>query len=173
MDNLLILLIFELATLDGIKGTAYKLIQNRLYNEKANIFNKVLLKYKIIRWRNKISLMAFEKQKTILELFLSSIKDVYLGSSIPKTKLEYYLQQNGIIDSLANLPLNQCIAQLKYIIAELDYPRTFIIDGFDQEASYRLNQSNEEELYKLYNQFEFILFTKLTKGALFVNLKLK
>jgi len=61
MDNFLILLIFELSTLDGIKGTAQKLITNLLYNEKAKIFNKVLLKYKIIRWRNKISLMAFEK----------------------------------------------------------------------------------------------------------------
>ena len=117
--------------------------------------------------------MAFEKKQTVLELFLSSIKDVYLGSSMPKTKLEYYLQQNSVIESLMNLPLNQCVAQLKYVIAELDYPRAFLVDGFDPEASYRLNEQNEEELYKLYSKFEFILFTKLAKGALFINLKLK
>ena len=84
-----------------------------------------------MRWRNKISWMAFEKGFSIQELFLNAIKEAYLQASVPKTKLEYYLSQESVIHSLMSLPLSQCILQLKYIRSELNYPRTYIVDNFD------------------------------------------
>ena len=37
------------------------------------VFNTVLMKYKILIIRNKISFMAFEKRMTVNELFLNTI----------------------------------------------------------------------------------------------------
>ena len=42
------------------------------------LFRKVLLKYKIMRIRSKISFMALEKRMTVFELFVITIKKSYL-----------------------------------------------------------------------------------------------
>ena len=39
----------------------------------SKVFNTVLMKYKILIIRNKISFMAFEKRMTVNELFLNTI----------------------------------------------------------------------------------------------------
>ena len=44
---------------------------------QLKIFNKICFKYHIILIRNKISFTAFQKCKTIVELFLSQIIETY------------------------------------------------------------------------------------------------
>ena len=50
----------------------------RLTNEH-HLFRKVYKKYLIIRIRQKISFMAFEKRMTVLELFIKSILTCYIS----------------------------------------------------------------------------------------------
>ena len=44
---------------------------------ESEIFNKVFFKYKILKFRQKISNIAFQKRMTISELILRSILNTY------------------------------------------------------------------------------------------------
>ena len=98
MDILLKFLINKMRTIDGVKGSADKILEllqkerelefqkksgkkfvsdsiryTIKYGNEHKIFRKVYLKYKLMRVRSKISFMAFQKRMTILELFVSTI----------------------------------------------------------------------------------------------------
>ena len=82
MDNLIKFLIYNLDTLNGLRGSSIKL-QNTLMKEsktnqmsriKNQIMMKVHKKYMILRIRYKISFIAFVKRKTITELILYQVK---------------------------------------------------------------------------------------------------
>ena len=89
----------------------------RLTNEHR-LFRKVYKKYLIIRIRQKISFMAFEKRMTVFELFIKSILTCYLSlmmsgaikqeSSVSKAshrKIFEYLSSRGNHGTLARLAL--------------------------------------------------------------------
>jgi hypothetical protein len=73
MMNLISLLIYKLQTIDGFKGTSLSHIEGNKYKETIRVYDKVLFRYKIIKIRMKISCIAFEQKKSILELFLIAI----------------------------------------------------------------------------------------------------
>ena len=82
MDYLLKFLIYNIDTLNGIRGSSIKL-QNLLMKEsktnmqsriKNQIMMKVHKKYMILRIRYKISFIAFIKRKTVVELILYQVK---------------------------------------------------------------------------------------------------
>ena len=60
MSNLLTLLVYSIQTIDGNKGSAIPYLYNSSWSQTNHIYHKVLLKYKIMKWRAKISYMAFE-----------------------------------------------------------------------------------------------------------------
>ena len=62
------LLIYSIETEDGIKGSAH--VNGMTEREKVAYYNKVMFKYKIIKWRMKISYIALVKQMTVKELIL-------------------------------------------------------------------------------------------------------
>jgi len=89
MLDLLMILIDHLKTVDGVKGSqahvenailvhkkALKVESNRnlkihiTSGERNKIYQATLMKLKIMKIRSKISLMAFEKNKSVNELFL-------------------------------------------------------------------------------------------------------
>ena len=102
MNQILKYLIHRLRTLDGTRGTAEKIIElmnkqsladlkkevgrdvisktkeHQLIqqNEQA-VFRKVLMKYKIMRIRSKISFIALQKSMTVVELIIDSIIRTY------------------------------------------------------------------------------------------------
>ena len=85
MDSFLLYLINHLKTLDGKKDSALKLLDNLKsqapYGQKKSyalmyrkiVYNKVLMKFKIMRIRSKISYIAFKKRMTISELIVTQI----------------------------------------------------------------------------------------------------
>ena len=105
MDDFLRILIYSLNTVDGEKDSANfikNIIEKRKqkifksdpairqrYNhdinkysklteeEQINIYRTTFMKYKIIRFRQKISFMAFREHKFILEFILSKFGDRY------------------------------------------------------------------------------------------------
>ena len=60
MSDLLTLLVFSIKTIDGDKGTAIPYLFNSSWEKTNKIYRKVLLKYKIMKWRAKISFIAME-----------------------------------------------------------------------------------------------------------------
>ena len=73
MMNLIQLLIYKLETIDGFRGTALPIIDGYLYKDIIKVYSQVLMRYKIMKLRMKISCSAFEQKKSVLELFLFSI----------------------------------------------------------------------------------------------------
>ena len=68
MNILLKFLIVKMETIDGRRGTAKKLIEHIGQNMHLQ---KTFTKYQILRFRQKISFIAFKHKKTIQELLLS------------------------------------------------------------------------------------------------------
>tara|TARA_B110000285_G_C14681754_1_gene405015 strand:- start:17 stop:232 length:216 start_codon:yes stop_codon:yes gene_type:complete len=69
MFTIISLLIWKTSTLDGNAGSAVRLTDMMTSTMKQQIYSCVLMKYKIMKIRMKISFSAFEKQITIKELF--------------------------------------------------------------------------------------------------------
>lgn len=97
MDALLMILIHATKTVDGNKGSLaavekFVLTQKARMNKKKGkleqaevtdqdktcIFYSTLMKFRLMRIRSKISFMAFEKNVTIPELLLTTIKNSYV-----------------------------------------------------------------------------------------------
>lgn len=70
MNILLKFLIVQMKTVDGRRGTAKKLIEHIGQNMHLQ---KTFTKYQILRFRQKISFIAFKHKKTIQELLISQI----------------------------------------------------------------------------------------------------
>jgi hypothetical protein len=66
-------------TIDGNKGTAIPFTKEKPYSIKKMIIENTIVKYKVMKWRMKISFIAFEKRKTIKELFLEAIMKSYMS----------------------------------------------------------------------------------------------
>ena len=77
MITILSLLIWKTSTLDGNAGTALDPIELMDVIQKQKLYTRVLLKFKIMKARMKISFSAFEKQITIKELFYRQIIKTY------------------------------------------------------------------------------------------------
>lgn len=103
MMNMICLLVYHINTVDGDKDSSLKIMQTLIDQEQASYLRKnklkefkpgvkekiekqvrhrvmreVRLKYMILRIRAKISFIAFEQKKTILELFVNQIRKSYL-----------------------------------------------------------------------------------------------
>ena len=103
MLNLICLLVYHINTVDGEKDSSLKIQQTLVEQEEADylkkskqkefkagvkeriekqvkhqVMRKVRLKYIILRVRAKISFIAFEQKKTILELLVNQIRKSYL-----------------------------------------------------------------------------------------------
>ena len=76
MLNFITLLVYQLNTIDGNRNSAKKLIQKT--KNQDLVVEKVVMKYKIMKFRMKISYMAFQKRKTVKELLLDSILKTYI-----------------------------------------------------------------------------------------------
>jgi hypothetical protein len=95
MDKLLTYLVHNLRTMDGKRDSANKILaaiykdsDRKVGNKKLSqveiiasnehhLFQKVMMKYKVMRIRAKISFMALQKRMTIYELFISTIQSSY------------------------------------------------------------------------------------------------
>ena len=98
MNMLLKFLIYALQTADGCRGSAAKLVEVRaneilktlnfqtsrdrhsfraLRQAQYEIANKTLFKYKLMKFRSKLSLMAFQKLMTVRELVLVAVIKTY------------------------------------------------------------------------------------------------
>jgi hypothetical protein len=73
MINLLTMLIYKLETVDGFRGSALPHVRGFGFQNTIDVYKKVLMRYKIMKVRMKISCCAFEQNKSILELFLVTI----------------------------------------------------------------------------------------------------
>ena len=82
MVKILKFLIYKLNTVDGVAGSADKILRKMNHykaSQKQKMINlhdlnrKVMLKYKIMKIRAKISFMALKSQKTIVELLVDQI----------------------------------------------------------------------------------------------------
>ena len=63
MINFITLLVYELKTVDGNRDTAKKLIEKT--KNPDLVVKKILMKYKIMKFRMKISFEAYSQKKTV------------------------------------------------------------------------------------------------------------
>ena len=69
MLTLLSLLIWKTETINGIAGTAVPLTKLMNMEKQQQLYSAVLMKYKVMKIRMKISFIALQKRITIKELF--------------------------------------------------------------------------------------------------------
>jgi hypothetical protein len=104
MLNFITLLVYELKTVDGNRNSAKKLIEKT--KNPDLVVEKILMKYKIMKFRMKISYMAFEKKKSVKELLLDSILKTYIklfkNGIIPMNIKDLYYQQDSLFEELNN-----------------------------------------------------------------------
>lgn len=77
MLDLITFLVYSIKTIDGNKNSALPFIKDQKWAEADKYYKTTIFKYKLLKWRMKISLMAAEKQQTVKELFLSTILKSY------------------------------------------------------------------------------------------------
>lgn len=69
-----------------------------------------------MKWRMKISYIAFEKQKTIKELFLETIMKSYMSlfdqGRIPIRVEELFRQQDIVFENIIKLNFRECFSYL-------------------------------------------------------------
>jgi hypothetical protein len=69
-----------------------------------------------MKWRMKISYIAFEKQKTIKELFLETIMKSYMSlfdqGRIPIRVEELFRQQDVVFENIIQLKFRECFSYL-------------------------------------------------------------
>ena len=74
------------------------------------------MKYKIIKFRMKLSYIAFEKELTIKELFLTTIMKSYMTlfkrGKIPISVEEVFRQQNCVYDKILSLSCKDCFTYI-------------------------------------------------------------
>ena len=118
MEMLLTFLIFELKTTNGEKGTAKQYLGHLPWVKKEKILRKILVGYKKMKWRMKISCIALEKRKTIAELFLEQIIKTYYTffqkGKIAMTIPDLYKQQDEVFYKILFLPSKKAI---QYVIS--------------------------------------------------------
>jgi hypothetical protein len=94
-------------TVDGNKGSAIRAIYGKSYDGKNAIIENTIVKYKVMKWRMKISIMAFEKNKTVKELFLETIMKSYMSlfdqGKIPIRVEELFRQQDIVFDNILKM----------------------------------------------------------------------
>ena len=73
MINLISLLIWRTETINGVAGTSLAITNLMRQERKQVLYTKVLIKYKIMKIRMKISYEALRKRITIKELFYRAI----------------------------------------------------------------------------------------------------
>ena len=113
MEMLITFLVFRLQTIDGEKHSAKPYTGNKPWTQKEAIFRKIITKYKILKFRMKISCLALEKKMTVQELIFNSIlktySTFYLQGKIPLTMSELYKQTDEMYHRILFLPLRACI----------------------------------------------------------------
>ena len=77
MITLLSLLVWKTQTLNGVAGTADRLTERMSLTQKQELFSRVMMKFKVMKIRMKISFHAFESRITIKELFYRQILKTY------------------------------------------------------------------------------------------------
>ena len=74
------------------------------------------MKYKIMKFRMKLSYIAFEKELTIKELFFTTIMRSYMTlfkrGKIPISVEEVFRQQNCVYDKILALPCKECFTYI-------------------------------------------------------------
>ena len=70
IDDLIKYLVYKMKTIDGNVGTSSNLIKDMSAERIDELNRKTIMKYKILKFRMKISYIAFEKNITVKELFL-------------------------------------------------------------------------------------------------------
>jgi hypothetical protein len=82
-------------TVDGIKGTAKNIHQSMSSQEIVEVYSRVLMKYKIMKIRVKISYSALQCNITVKELIIFQITKTYQeffrGNRFPMTLMEIFL----------------------------------------------------------------------------------
>ena len=114
------LLIWKCKTINGVYGTAQNLTSKFSLTKRQEIYTCVLMKYKIMKIRMKISFIAFEKQITIKELIYRQIiktkQTFFKEGKIPMKLLEIYQQQPFVYEELISLKTIDCIYYLTAMI---------------------------------------------------------
>ena len=77
MIKLITLIIISIETKCNKKGSAPKSMKDRYWVEKSEYYQRILQKYKWMKWRSKISFTALQNKKTIQELILYQILKSY------------------------------------------------------------------------------------------------
>jgi len=66
-------------TVDGTYGTAKPYLHSKNQKKLDVMYRNIVMKYKIMKFRMKISYVAFEKIKTVKEMFLETIMKQYMS----------------------------------------------------------------------------------------------
>jgi len=69
MMKLIALITISIQTLDNKKGSAFPTLKLLDFPDQKRLYQNTMLKYKILKWRAKISFMALRKSMTIQEMF--------------------------------------------------------------------------------------------------------
>ena len=77
MEVILTFLIYKTKSADGFKDSMHKFIDVNNQADLESLSKLTLKKYRILKWRMKISCMALLARKTVKELFLDTILKTY------------------------------------------------------------------------------------------------
>ena len=113
MELLLFIVVTSMKTINNCKKSGLKILEDLGFYERGQIYRKVLFKFKLIRIRSKISCMAMEQGKTILELFLTQIMKSYyhflISWQIPIMIPELFRQQACVFRNLIEQDVRGCL----------------------------------------------------------------
>ena len=120
--DLMTLLVYQLKTLDGTKGSAVKMLHKLSpdieidMDIRKRMVQGVIKKYKVMKLRNKLAYMAFRNKMTITQLFLSTILRVYMKlittGELPVTLIDLYKMQIKYFNQVFHLPFAKAISEM-------------------------------------------------------------
>ena len=120
MIAIISLLIWKINTINGVAGTSHELTDFMSLDRKQELFSSVLMKYKILKARMKISFSAFQRDITIKELFYRQIVNTfqvfYAKDLIPMSLLDIYQQQESVFEEVLSLKTIDCIYYIMAMI---------------------------------------------------------
>ena len=77
MEYFITFLCYNLNTVDGYKNSAKPYLDENCYLTRKALIEKVVKKYRVMKWRMKISCMALQAKKTVKQMFLDQILKSY------------------------------------------------------------------------------------------------
>lgn len=173
--ELITVLVYYLKTIDGKKDTAVKLlhymspdleIENTI---RKQVVASVVMKYKVMKLRHKISYLAFEQKMTVYQLLLNAIVRTYtqliIKGEIPVSLTDLYKLQYNNFTLITQLKASHALQHImKTNIACFGIQRDPLIDLSKYRFRHTLVQGpfmeDEDEKYQLQKKMKNLISNK-------------